>query len=81
MSIAPYFDGSQPCASSDPEAWFPETAYEVENYTALRICQGCPFREPCLTYALERPSLDGIWGGASQTDRHNMRRRMRRAAA
>jgi hypothetical protein len=71
----PAFDGSQSCAGSDPEAWFPEDAAMARHHkTAKRICAGCPWLDPCLEYALH-VRVDGIWGGTVQSERQAIRRR------
>lgn len=36
---------------------------------AKRVCRRCPEREPCLDYALDNPSLTGVWGATTQADR------------
>jgi WhiB family redox-sensing transcriptional regulator len=41
---------------------------------AFKICSECPVRVPCLVYAIKRPSLKGIWGGASERQRVRIRR-------
>lgn len=48
---------------------------------AKAICTGCPARNPCLNYALDRPEKYGTWGGLNEDERASeRRRRMRRAA-
>lgn len=71
---APYFDGTQPCAQTDPEAFFPEKGgVGAAVDAAKRICRGCEFREACLEYALstriEGFPLAGIWGGTTVNER------------
>ena len=78
------FDGSQPCAQSDPEAWFPENgAINMANHVARILCrEQCPFTEPCLEMSLTiSPLPDGIWGGMTVTERERLRRQRRRGAA
>ena len=36
-------------------------------------CQGCPVQVRCLQFAMVRPSLTGIWGGASAEQRLQLR--------
>ena len=48
---------------------------------AKRVCATCPVREQCLTYALTRNEKYGIWGGLTEKERTQMRRKMRRDAA
>jgi WhiB family redox-sensing transcriptional regulator len=70
------FDGSQPCAETDPEAFFPEKGGSV--HAAKRVCAGCHLREACLDYALTTdfggypPS--GVWGGSTERERRELRR-------
>lgn len=49
------------CAQSDPDAWFPERGDSVT--IPRRVCQDCPVRVECLTYAIENNEREGIWGG------------------
>lgn len=63
------------CAQTDPESFFPEKGGSTQE--AKKICLGCPVREKCLQYALERGEYFGIWGGKSERER----RKMRKAAA
>lgn len=46
---------------------------------ARQECAGCPVRKPCLDMALDDPSLVGIWGGTSETERDQLRWRRRTA--
>jgi WhiB family redox-sensing transcriptional regulator len=62
------------CAQTDPEAFFPEKGGSTRE--AKKICEVCPVREQCLTYALEHDERFGIWGGLSERER----RRLKRAA-
>ncbi len=47
---------------------------------AIRICNACPVREPCLEHALRQHEY-GIWGGTSERARARMRRAARRRRA
>lgn len=77
----PQFDGSQPCASTDPEAWFPEPrSFTEANQLAVKLCGTCEFRQPCLDYALSQPRISGIWGGTTHNDRVALRREERAVA-
>ena len=39
---------------------------------AKAICQGCPVRPACLSYALENRIMHGVWGGESERSRRRM---------
>lgn len=69
----PAFDGSQPCAQTDPELFFP--AKGSLSTAARQLCETCPFYAGCRTYALDHPELTGVWGGTTQRDRELLRRR------
>ncbi len=55
------------CATSDPEAWFPESGQPA--LPAKRICAKCPVREECLEFALTWDVEFGVWGGLSPHQR------------
>ena len=73
---APFYDGSQVCAQTDPELFFPENAAEapVKLRQVKPICRACEFQTPCLEYALSYPDLQGIWAGTTENERRIMRR-------
>jgi hypothetical protein len=62
-------------AALTADLWFP-TEMKEANY-ARRLCMGCPVREKCLDYAMERPELEGIWGQTTAAQRGTMRRKAR----
>ena len=72
---APYFDGTQPCAQTDPELFFPETAGESNKSKKLirMICGSCSFKVECLEYSLTT-DVYGAWGGFLETERREMKR-------
>lgn len=64
----------------DPDWWFPEKGGPVailESRQAVRICDRCPVRTECLTYADEHHER-GIWGGLTEQQRTLRRRNIRR---
>lgn len=80
---APYpaFDGTQNCAGKPLARYFPPNGIHGEQIRHItRGCDGCPFQQPCLDYALARPDVYGIWGGTTKADRDHIRRRGRRTA-
>ena len=68
----PLMDGSQVCASVDPELWFSDTP--TGRRTATNLCKQCPFQAECLEYALHW-SVFGIWGGTTPKQRQVIRRK------
>ena len=82
-----FVEGGTPlCSETDPEIFFPvdqpdSTRKVIEFYSnereAKAICAECPYKVQCLTYALERIDVQGIWGATTQMDRRRMLRRLR----
>jgi WhiB family redox-sensing transcriptional regulator len=74
------------CASSPyKDAWHPEgekTKAIADTEYALAVCALCPVRAQCLEFAMNQAPIDcqGIWGGLTETQRENLRKRNRRAA-
>ena len=73
---APAFDGSQPCAQSDPDIFFPDDFDDQASKTkqAKLVCNSCTFIADCLDYAL-KTEMVGIWGGTTTYERKEMRKR------
>jgi WhiB family redox-sensing transcriptional regulator len=61
------------CAQTDPEAFFPEKGGSTRE--AKRICASCEVRSECLEYALEHGEQFGIWGGLSERERRQLKRK------
>jgi WhiB family redox-sensing transcriptional regulator len=60
------------CLGTDPEVFVSDNLGD-QNYAKL-VCDKCPVLAACLNYAMERPSMVGVWGGTSYQDRSRMRR-------
>lgn len=75
QEIAPYpnLDGTQPCATTDPELWFPLGS--SRTYPAFQqvreLCHSCDFVKECLAYALTH-HVQGIWGGMAHRERQDL---------
>jgi WhiB family transcriptional regulator, redox-sensing transcriptional regulator len=64
------------CRDADPELFFPvgttgPALRQVQE--AIRICQDCPARTECLSWALEHGITDGVWGGTTVEQRRAIR--------
>jgi WhiB family redox-sensing transcriptional regulator len=44
---------------------------------ALRLCATCPVKDECLEYALENHQHWGVWGGMTERQRFEEKRRRR----
>jgi WhiB family redox-sensing transcriptional regulator len=61
--------------------WFVDTA-KPDAYAAARgVCEACPVRQECLSYALEANERYGMWGGLSQDQRIKLKHRQALEAA
>lgn len=69
---------SAPCASADPDAWFPEDGGNAHQ--AKRICRSCQYKAPCLIGAIERKERYGVWAGVSPRDFPRIRRELQEAS-
>jgi len=73
------------CRGADPALFFPadkDTARrraEAES-AALALCDQCPVRRICLDHALAAPERYGVWGGMTEAERNDLRRRQRRTS-
>lgn len=61
------------CRGMDTEVFYPvsrdATALAREVRRAKAICAGCPVRSECLSDALDRHDVHGIWGGLGEDER------------
>lgn len=76
MNPAPFpqTNGSEPCASGDPERFFPLQGTNGHILEAVKAeCRGCHVRDACLAYALTH-KIDGIWAGTTVEQRDKLRR-------
>jgi hypothetical protein len=51
-----------------PDAFFPEDIDDPERRAAMiklakALCNACPLKDACFTYAIETGQRFGIWGG------------------
>lgn len=60
------------CRTTNPNVFFPETKDASCHDAALRICEGCPVRHECLTFALDGEEKIGVWGGTTPADRRKI---------
>jgi WhiB family redox-sensing transcriptional regulator len=67
----PAWQARAACRGEHLEQFFPPEG--TGGMRARRICNGCTVAEECLQYALERPSLKGIWAGTSERCRRRLR--------
>ena len=61
------------CAEVDPDAFFPEKGESTR--AAKSICRSCLVKVECLRSALLNDERFGVWGGLSDRERRQLRRR------
>jgi WhiB family transcriptional regulator, redox-sensing transcriptional regulator len=63
------------CADEDPELFFPYSKSQDDIMTrmAKKVCSQCLVSDACLSYALDDPDIQGIWGGTTEGERRRMR--------
>jgi len=66
----PAFDGPALCAETDPDSFFPDKGHSVA--AAKKVCGGCPVKDECLQWALDRDERFGVWGGLSERERRRL---------
>jgi WhiB family redox-sensing transcriptional regulator len=62
------------CASEHDVDFFPTTDDLGAITQALALCGVCPVQDECLAFAIETNQTDGIWGGATPSERTKLRR-------
>lgn len=71
------------CRDTDPGLFFPvgTTGVALDQIEAAKdVCRQCEAQRLCLEFALITNQDSGVWGGASEEERREMRRARRRAA-
>ncbi len=72
--------GNALCRETDSEIFFPEKGKPTNGLRSIRsaqqICQLCPYKDPCLEWALANHEI-GIWGGTTEGQRRRIRRSRR----
>ncbi|HVX70768.1 MAG TPA: WhiB family transcriptional regulator [Mycobacteriales bacterium] len=71
------------CRDEDPELFFPigttgPSLLQVDE--AKAVCRRCDAVDECLTWALDSDQDAGVWGGLSEDERREVRRRRVRTA-
>lgn len=59
----------------DPMDWFPDDDETVPAHVKW-VCEECPVRIECLTYAIMTRQNEGIWAGRSVKELRTVRRRL-----
>ena len=65
------------CRGANPDLFVPVSDTEISRL-ARRTCNECPVKADCLDHALNTPGVHGIYGGLTDHERRNLRRRIRR---
>jgi WhiB family transcriptional regulator, redox-sensing transcriptional regulator len=71
------------CIDTDTEFFFPAGVTGAALDQAERakaVCASCPVREQCLDWALATGQDPGIWGGLTEDERRQRRRKLAQQA-
>lgn len=63
------------CATTDSEIFFPEKKGDAS--AAKRVCASCDVVTECLAYALRTRQTVGVWGGKTERQLRDMRKKAR----
>ncbi len=72
------------CRDEDPELFHPigETGPALAQIAeAKTVCSRCPVINACLAFALDNGIDSGVFGGTSESERRNLKRRNARTRA
>ena len=69
-----------PCQSTDSETFFPDPTETEKIALAKSFCATClpTVKNECLSFALANRIRYGVWGGMTESERHNLQRRENR---
>ena len=68
------------CRLEDPEVFFPVALEgtaegDAARAQAVSVCQACPVKAECLTFALDHGETEfGVWGGLTESQRRALSR-------
>ena len=59
------YDGTQSCAQTDPDLFFPDGEGRSKNAIAdaKAVCNACALFSACKKYSQATPGLYGVWAG------------------
>lgn len=64
------------CWATDDELYFPTRETSLSAVAGKEVCNGCPVRLSCFTYAIFTNQQLGTWGGESPEIRRKVRREL-----
>lgn len=69
------WDEGVPCKVQGPHRMYP-TSEEGQKIIAQDVCRGCRAQTECLNLALVMKEDYGVWGGATEKDRREIRKEL-----
>lgn len=72
--VAPKLSAYAACRDYPDLAWDTTASAGIRVDEAKAVCGTCPVEDGCLAYALTDPSLSGVWGGTSTSERRDLRK-------
>lgn len=77
----PHWFDTAACRGEDIDLFFPDEGDEVREHAAKSVCNTCPIRQACRSWALSVNQRHGIWGATTPKERQQIRRRRRATTA
>lgn len=69
----PTFSGYEPCATTDPELFYPEKSQWQQSEQAKNLCLTCDMVDACFMWGLHHEEY-GVWGGTTSVERRALRK-------
>lgn len=73
VALRPAWMRRAACRGQGTDSYFPHLGYD--SRAAKAVCESCPVLPACMRYALDDPDLVGVWGGCTETERREIRKR------
>lgn len=77
LPTRPAWQRSAACRTTRTKIFYPFDSKEDEIQFAKSICDQCEVQQQCLDYAMSRREDNGVWGGLSEEERRDIRRKQR----
>lgn len=71
-TLRPAWMAHAACQGEHTGLFFPERGQRPDK--ARAICDTCPVHAVCFRYALDNPTLLGVWAGTTERERDQIRR-------
>lgn len=60
------------CRDRPDLTWYPKDEDGPQARAAVNVCCGCPHVAACAAWAIANPSVEGVWGGLTTSQRRTL---------